>query len=224
MALILCHGGMCSGKSDLAAKIVRSYSRYGLSRVLYQPRENTRDVIRKNEPRWFSRSGGEEETTTLKARWYSSAEEVLAEKDNFDVFGFEEWHLFNPEVYNLIKTLDDAGKIVVAAGGDYYFNGEPVEIFERLRKIKGARLLQGVEAFCQECSDRGVVTLASRTQRTCNSLVEAFDAPKIVVEGVEGYSYSPVCLEHWKVNPPVNPEKTEDYKRHYLLPKGIIVK
>ena len=214
MAVILCHGGMFSGKSDLATKIVKSYSRNGLSRVLYQPRKNTRDVFR-GDPVWFSRSGGDEEINMLPARWYDSAEEVLAEKDHFDVFGFEEWHLFNPEIYSVIKKLDQTGKIVVAAGGDYYFNGEPVEMFERLRKISGARLLQGVSALCQECSKKGEHTIASRTQRMRGIEPDYFDAPKIVVEGSQGWKYSPVCFDHWRVDPPKDSALMGEYAKWY---------
>jgi thymidine kinase len=215
MAVILCHGGMFSGKSDLATKIVKSFSLRNLSRVLYQPRENTRDVFREN-PVWFSRAGGEEEINMLPARWYNSAEEVLAEKDKFDVFGFEEWHLFNPEIYGVIKILDKAGKIVVAAGGDYYFNGEPMEMFERLKRIKGARLLRGVGALCQDCSEEGKHTLASRTQRMRGFSPDYFDAPKIVVDGSKDYSYQPVCFNHWRVDPPKDFDLMTKYSKWYL--------
>ncbi len=218
MAVILCHGGMFSGKSDLAIKIVQSYSRKGLARVLYQPRKNTRDVFRE-EPVWYSRAGGAEETTTLKARWYNSPEEVLIEKEKFDVFGFEEWHLFNPEIYGVIKSLDKAGKIVVAVGGDHYFNGEPMEMFERLKRISGARLLQGVGALCQECSEKGKHTIASRTQRMRGIEPDYFDAPKIVVDGSLGWEYSPVCFDHWRVDPPKDASALVAYKKWYLSKK-----
>lgn len=218
MAVILCHGGMFSGKSDLATKVVKSFSRKGLTRVLYQPIENTRDVFR-GEPVWFSRSGGEEEINMLPARWYTSAEEVLAEKNKFDVFGFEEWHLFNPEIYSVIKSLDKAGKIVVAAGGDYYFNGEPIEMFERLKRISGAKLLQGVGALCQECSEKGVHTLASRTQRMRGFMPDYFDSPKIVVDGSQGYEYYPVCFDHWRVDPPKDSALMTQYSKWYSSKK-----
>ena len=218
MAVILCHGAMFSGKSDLAMKIVQSFSRKGLSRVLYQPRENTRDVFM-GKPIWYSRAGGAEETTTLKARWYDSAEEVLAEKDKFDVFGFEEWHLFNPEIYSVIKSLDKAGKIVVAAGGDYYFNGEPVEIFEKLRRISGARLLQGVGALCEECSAKGKHTLASRTQRMFGIAPDFFDSPKIIVDGNQDYRYMPTCFDHWRVDQPKDSTLMGEYSKWYSSKK-----
>lgn len=220
MALILCHGGMFSGKSDLAIGRVRSYSRNGLSRVLYQPRENTRDVFQ-GRPVWFSRAGGEE-ISILPAGWYNSPKEVLEKKDQFDVFGFEEWHLYSSDVFEVMKELHESGKFIVSSGLDYYFNGEPVEIFDKLRKLKGAVLLQGVGALCQDCMKQGRKNMAVRTQRRHNSLTQSFDAPKIVVEGSKGYSYSPVCLDHWKVLPPTNQELMENYQKNYVSIKAII--
>ena len=155
----------------------------------------------------------------LPARWYNSMEEVLAEKDKFDVFGFEEWHLFNPEIYGVIKSLDKAGKIVVAAGGDYYFNGEPMEMFERLKRISGARLLRGVGALCQECSEKGKHTLASRTQRMRGFIPDYFDAPKIVVDGSKDFKYSPVCFDHWRVDQPKDSALMGEYSKWYLSKK-----
>lgn len=201
MAVILCHGSMCSGKSDMARSIVKAFSNVGLSSILYQPKENTRDVFR-GSPVWFSRSAVGNEYHMLPANWYNSAEDVLKEKNNFDVFGFDEWHMYKPEIYDVIKELHNSGKFVVAAGGDYYFNGEPVEIFEKLRKIKGASLLRGSTALCQDCLDKKINTPAVRTQRMHGFIPDYFDAPKIVVEGGANYQYKPVCFDHWRVDPP----------------------
>ena len=218
MVLILCHGGMFSGKSNLAMGRVGAYSRSDLNMVLYQPRANTRDVFQ-DKPVWFSRAGGKE-MNLLPAKWYESPEQVLKDFDKMDVFGFEEWHLYSPEVFDVMKELHEKGKFVVAAGLDYYFNGEPVEIFDKLRNLKNTVLLQGVGALCQDCMEYGLKNMAVRTQRRNNSLAEPFDAPKIVVEGSKDYQYQPVCFDHWEVLPPTNPELMEDYKKDYLFLKN----
>jgi thymidine kinase len=214
MALILCHGGMYSGKSDMAISRVRSFSKDGFRRVLYQPRKNTRDIFQ-GEPVWFSRAGGDE-TTLLSAKFFESAEQVMQDMKDYHVFGFEEWQMYSPEIVEVINELHKSGKFVVAAGLDYYSNGEPVELFDKLRCLDGAVLLQGVNALCQDCKVGGKNNMAVRTQRTYNGLPEPFDSDKIVVEGSQGYDYEPVCFKHWKVGPPENPNLYEKYQKFYL--------
>lgn len=214
MALILCHGGMYSGKSNMAISTVRSYSRDGLRRVLYQPKKNTRDVFH-GDPVWFSRAGGDE-LTILPAKFFESARQVLSEKDNYDVFGFEEWQMYPQDMLDAVSQLHKSGKFVVAAGLDYYFNGEIVENFDKLRSINDAILLPGVSARCQGCYENGLNTMAVRTQRTFLGSSERFDANKIVVDGSEGYDYRPACFEHWKVEPPKDINLLEKYNNSYL--------
>jgi thymidine kinase len=205
---------MFSGKSDLAIGRVRSFSRVGLSRVLYQPKENSRDVF-KGSPVWSSRAGGDE-FLILPAKYFDSPEKVLEERDSYDLFGFEEWQMYSSGIFEVIRELHNSEKIVVAAGLDYYFNGEPVEIFDKLRNLDGAVLLQGVGALCQDCLETGKKNMAMRTQRTYQGLPEAFDAKKIIVDGSKDYDYKPVCFKHWKVNPPKNSGLFEDYNWFYL--------
>lgn len=214
MTLILCHGGMYSGKSDLAISRVRSFSRSGMKRVLYQPKKNTRDIFQ-GGPVWFSRAGGDE-INLLPARFFESIEQVMRDMKEYEVFGFEEWQMYSPEIVEVINELHKLGKLVVAAGLDYYSNGEPVELFDKLRSLDGAVLLQGVNALCQDCKIEGKNNMAVRTQRTYNSLSEPFDSDKIVVEGSQGYDYKPVCFKHWKVGPPKNPDLYEKYQKYYL--------
>lgn len=214
MTLILCHGGMYSGKSDMAISRVRAFTRHGFRRVLYQPQKNTRDIFQ-NKPVWFSRAGGDE-ITLLPAKWFVSADEVLRDMGKYDVFGFEEGQMYSPEAFEVIKQLHEAEKHVVCSMLDYYSNGEPVEIFDKLRSLDGAVLLPGVNAICQDCNADGKNNMAVRTQRTYNGLPEPFDSDKIVVEGSQGYAYKPVCLKHWKVNPPINSNLSDLYQKFYL--------
>jgi len=214
MTLILCHGGMYSGKSDFAISRVQSYLKEGLKGVLYQPEKNTRDIFH-GKPVWFSRAGGDE-ITLLSANFFESPKQVLENIDKYDVFGFEEWQMYSADVFEVIEELHESKKIVVAAGLDYYFNGEPVELFDKLRNLKEAILFPGISARCQDCQDGGKRIMALRTQRTHFGVPENFDAAKIVAEGISGYDYKPVCLKHWKVNPPSNPDLFPDYERFYL--------
>jgi thymidine kinase len=214
MTLILCHGGMYSGKSDTAISRVRSFSRSGLKRVLYQPKKNTRDIFQ-GKPVWFSRAGGDE-MNLLPARFFESAEQVMQDMKEYDVFGFEEWQMYPSEIFEVINELNKSGKFVVAAGLDYYFNGEPVEIFDRLSKLDDSVLFPGVSALCQDCIESGMKTMAVRTQRTYLGDYQAFDAKKIIVDGSQGYDYKPVCFKHWRVGPPESPSLEEKYQKFYL--------
>jgi len=214
MTLILCHGGMYSGKSDMAISRVRAFSRDGFRRVLYQPKKNTRDIFQ-GKPVWFSRAGGDE-TTILPARWFVSADDVLKDMDKYDVFGFEEGQMFSTDVFDVIKQLHEAEKHVVCSMLDYYSNGEPVELFDRLQSLDGRVLLQGVNAICQDCKMSGKNNMAVRTQRDYLGAAQAFDSDKIVVEGSEGYDYKPVCFKHWRVNPPSDKNLDPLYQKFYL--------
>ncbi len=215
MGVIVCHGGMFSGKSDMAMNLVRSYMRSDLKVSLFQPKENTRDIFRE-KPVWYTRSGGDE-MNLLPARWYSSPEKILEIQCDFDVFGFEEFHMYNKNLLDVIKKLHNSGKFIVLAGLDYYFNGEPTKNFSKLKELRGAIFMKGVGALCQDCLDMGNKNMASRTQRLLYGKPESYDAPKIIVEGTEGYDYKPICFEHWQVNSPTRKELIRDYKENYLI-------
>lgn len=223
MSIIVCAGGMRSGKTDDAVNIINAYENFGLRVKLFQPEKNVRDVI-DYKPVWRSGSG-KFIRRYLPAEWYSSADTILSSMDDYDVFGFEEHHWYPSDYIGLVKKLDLLGKIVVDVGLDFFHNGKPVPQFAELAALKNVELRSGVAAFCDIDLKKGKYTLARRTQMIIDGEYPYYDSPIDVAENPGDrfggastrvqHEYFPVSIENWQIKPPRDISLAEEYKQYF---------
>lgn len=225
---------MRSGKSDDAMSIVEAYHNFGLKHILFQPEENTRDII-DGGPVW--RTGNYNfKRVYADAVSYPGSREVIRKLDKFDVLGFEEPHWINrAELLEIAHEINYRNKIMVVSGLDYFHNGVPVPQMEDLREMVGSNYRQGIQALCVEELKKKEYAIATRTQMLINGGFPRFDSPTdLPEEPSERFlskggrsnqsiaSYSPVCVKHWKVLPPTDNRLLKDYEKYYLNVKKAI--
>jgi thymidine kinase len=212
--IILFPGCMYSGKSSMAMGSVSGYHRFGLGTRLYQPLKNTRDTSEEGRPIWRARRGNGWDV--LPAHWYGSREDVLDQCKDSEVIGFDEWHWYPEDFVQTVVDLASSGKIVVASGLNYYFNGEPIESYNVLRKIEGVKVNHCPGAICHEhWGHHNDPVIASRTQMLVNGQAPLFDEARESSEGTRGIEYFPVCKECWQVLAPEDNGKMGDYTPWY---------
>lgn len=234
MSTIICGGGMRSGKSDDAMNIVESYHNLGLKYILFQPKQNTRDVV-DEKPVW--RTGNYNfRLTYASAQYYQGPEQVISALSKYDIVGIEEPHWIpKDELLEVANMINERDKILIVAGLNYFHNGVPVPQMQSLRELKGSVYRQGVQALCQKDLDSGKRTLATRTQMLIDGKYPRFDSPTDLPEksserfldggaGSVGStaSYYPVSVKNWEVLPPADEALFADYKKYYLDVKNRI--
>lgn len=104
---------------------------------------------------------------------------AVVEKD-IDVIGIDEVQFFPTEIINVICTLVDHGKRVVAAGLDLDFRGIPFGPMPILMAIADETIK--LKAICMVCGEE-----AHLTQRIVNGKPANYDDPVILVGAQESY-------------------------------------
>ena len=103
----------------------------------------------------------------------------LANK-NIQVVGFDEIQFFPKEIIDIVITLVDSGKRVIAAGLDMDFRGEPFGIIPTLMALSDD--VTKLKAICVVCGND-----AHHTQRVINGKPAKYDDPIILVGASECY-------------------------------------
>ena len=219
---------MRSGKSDDAMNIVEAYHNFGLKHILFQPEQNTRDVI-DGKPVW--RTGNYHfRRTYANAEYYHGPGQIISNLDKYNIVGIEEPHWIpESELLEIADVINEQNKILIVSGLDYFHNGMPVPQMQSLRALDGSVYRQGVQALCQMDLDSGKYTLAERTQMLIDGKIPRFDSPTDLPErsserflkgGVESgkstASYYPVSIKNWRVLPPTDESLLADYEKYYL--------
>ena len=136
MAFTLIIGPMKSGKSlELIARVA-PYEFAAKKVVLVQPTKNVR------EDKIQSRTG-----VSAKALKVSNLEQI---KDDFDVIGIDEIHMFNISDTKLIKKWLKAGKEMVVSGLDLDYRAKLIPIMTKLLELK-PDLIITKQAVCDMC-------------------------------------------------------------------------
>lgn len=178
---VIC-GSMFSGKSEELIRRVRRATYANLSIRVFKP------VI---DNRYDDESVVSHNGTTIMARPISHAEEILAfVDDTIDVVGIDEVQFFNEAILDVVDELADRGILVIAAGLDTDFRGEPFGPMPQLMSI--AENVTKLNAICPVCGSP-----ATRTQRLINGKPASYNDPVILVGAAE--SYEPRCRHHHEV-------------------------
>ena len=107
--------------------------------------------------------------------------EILANiEPDTTVIGIDEIQFFDMDVIQTVRQLADRGVLVIAAGLDMDFRGEPFGPMPQL--MSEAEHVDKLHAICVVCGAD-----ASRTQRLINGRPALYDDPIILVGGSESY-------------------------------------
>lgn len=178
---VIC-GSMFSGKSEELIRRIRRASYANMSIRVFKP------VIdnRYDEDSVVSHNG-----TKITARPIKAAEDIFDFVDEeTDVVGIDEVQFFDEVITDVVDELAAKGKLVIAAGLDTDFRGEPFGPMPEL--MARADHVTKLNAICPICGSP-----ATRTQRLIDGKPASYDDPVILVGAAE--SYEPRCRHHHEV-------------------------
>ncbi len=118
---------------------------------------------------------------------------------NLDVICIDEAQFFPIELVDVIEKLVEEDKIVVVAGLNLDFRGEPFETMKEL--LARADDIVHLKAVCTVCGMD-----ATRTQRLIDGKPAPYDSPRILVGGSEVYEAR--CRKHHII-----PRRKPSFKR-----------
>lgn len=178
---VIC-GSMFSGKSEELIRRIRRASYAKLKTQVFKPAIDDRY----HETAVVSHNG-----TTEQARPIRSAEELLSsiEKDT-DIVAIDEVQFFDDSIISAAEQLADGGKVVIVAGLDTDFRGEPFGPMPKLMAISES--VTKLHAICSNCGAE-----ANRTQRLIDGKPASYHDPVILVGASE--SYEARCRHHHEV-------------------------
>ncbi|QPC47726.1 thymidine kinase [Mangrovibacillus cuniculi] len=175
-------GSMFSGKSEELIKRVRRAQFAKKTVAVFKPALDNRY----SEQEVVSHNG-----TSVMAKAVQSASDILEHVTaNDDVVAIDEAQFFDDELIAVSQQLADAGHVVILAGLDQDFRGEPFGPMPTLLAI--AEHITKLQAVCASCG-----APASRTQRLINGEPAGYDDPIILVGASE--AYEPRCRHHHQV-------------------------
>jgi len=165
-------GSMFSGKSE---ELIRRLRRAQIARRKVQIFKPTID----------NRFGDDHITSHSEMRIpsesLSSSRDLLARVDaDTEVVGIDEGQFFDADLPAVCSTLADQGKRVIVAGLDQDFRATPFAAMSQLLSV--AEQVDKLFAICVRCG-----AYATRSQRLIDGHPAPFDAPTIVVGGLEMY-------------------------------------
>jgi thymidine kinase len=183
---VIC-GSMFSGKSEELIRRLNRATYANLKVLVFKPAIDDRY----NEKEIVSHNGN-----SILARPVISAEEIIRSIDGrIDIIGIDEAQFFDDDIVEVIEALANRGIVVIAAGLDTDFRGEPFGPMPRLMALSES--ITKLNAICPVCGSP-----ANRTQRLINGQPASYQDPVILVGASE--AYEPRCRHHHEVpNKPV---------------------
>lgn len=184
---VIC-GSMFSGKSEELIRRLRRATYANMEIRVFKP------VI---DNRYDEQSVVSHNGTTIMAKPIQDAADILNHIDETtEIVGIDEIQFFDEAIIDVVDTLADRGILVIAAGLDTDFRGEPFGPMPKLMAM--SEYVTKLNAICPVCGSP-----ATRTQRLIDGKPASYDDPVILVGASE--SYEPRCRHHHDVpNKPVN--------------------
>lgn len=183
---VIC-GSMFSGKSEELIRRIKRATFANLTVRVFKPSIDDRY----NEEAVVSHNGN-----SIIALPVISSEEILNNVDeSIDIIDIDEAQFFDENIAGVAESLANQGILVIAAGLDTDFRGEPFGPMPKLMALSES--VTKLNAICPVCGSP-----ASRTQRLINGEPASYNDPVILVGAAE--SYEPRCRHHHEVpNKPV---------------------
>jgi thymidine kinase len=181
---VIC-GCMFSGKTE---ELIRRLHHVQIARQhlrAFTPRRDTRYAV----GNLVSHNG-----VRIEAHSVESIREVLEQsQDDVQVVALDELHFLDDDpdtILSACQALADRGKRVIVAGLDQDFRATPFQAMARLLSV--AEQVDKLFAICVRCG-----AYATRSQRLIDGQPAPYDAPTIVVGGLEMYeARCRACFEH----------------------------
>lgn len=169
---VIC-GPMFSGKSEELIRRLRRASIAKQKIAVFKPALDTRRGV----DRVTSHNG-----SAIAAQPITALQDIMHHVDNehIEVIGIDEVQFFPHEIINIISTLVESGKRVIAGGLDLDFRGVPFGPIPTLLAI--ADSITKLRSICTICCKD-----AHFTQRLVNNLPASFDDPIIMLGAEEAY-------------------------------------
>jgi thymidine kinase len=171
---VIC-GCMFSGKTE---ELIRRLHHVQIAR------QKLRAFTPRNDTRYAAGNLVSHNGVRIEAHPVASMREVLEQsQDDVQVVALDELHFLDddPETTLAVcQTLADRGKRVIVAGLDQDFRAAPFAAMSRLLSV--AEQVDKLFAICVRCG-----AYATRSQRLIDGHPAPFDAPTIVVGGLEMY-------------------------------------
>jgi len=187
-------GSMFSGKSE---ELIRRIRRAGYANLNVQVFKPAMDH-RYNKEAVVSHNG-----TFAEAHPVHASEEVLLlMKEDTDIIAIDEVQFFDHALIPVAEQLAEKGKVVIAAGLDTDFRGEPFGPMPELMAVSES--VTKLHAICSVCGAE-----ASRTQRLIDGKPASYNDPIILVGASEAYEAR--CRHHHEV--PDKPEFNTTLKK-----------
>ena len=169
-------GSMFSGKSEELIRRIRRANYGKLNTIVFKPAIDNRY----SKETVMTHNGN-----SINAHPVSSLTEIIEKlTPAIDVVGIDEVQFFEKEIVELVSQLADQGYLVILAGLDTNFRGEPFGVVPELMAL--AETVTKLNAICPRCGAD-----ASRTQRLIDGKPASYHDPVIMVGASE--SYEPRC-------------------------------
>jgi thymidine kinase len=193
-------GSMFSGKSEELIRRIRRAGYANLNVQVFKPAMDDRY----QEEAVVSHNG-----TSVVAHPIRASEEIfLWLKEATDIVAIDEVQFFDDAIISVAEQLADEGKVVIAAGLDTDFRGEPFGPMPELMAVSES--ITKLHAICSVCGAE-----ASRTQRLIDGQPASYHDPIIFVGASEAYEAR--CRHHHDVpdkpEPDIGLKKTTEYIR-----------
>lgn len=186
-------GCMSSGKTDELLRLLRRAEFARRRSILVRPDIDDRTPAEYAESRSKARYPSVVVSRTEPAQILS-----LARERDADLVGIEEAEFFDNRIVEVVQTLRDSGRHVIASGLNLDFAARPFGPMPTLLAL--ADEITMLTAICVVCGET-----ATRTQRLVGGRPAAIDDPLIVVGGLDSRSietYEARCIRHHEIAPP----------------------
>lgn len=177
-------GPMFAGKTEELLKRINRFIYEDKKFLLFKPDIDNRystDLVVSHSKRSYS-------SIILKINFESELYNYI-EKDT-KIIIIDEVQFFSNNLVNIIKDLLKKGFLIICAGLDLDFRGEPFLIMPTLLAL--ATKVMKLTSVCSVCKME-----ATRSQRLINGLPAKYNDDLILIGEVE--SYEPRCINHHEV-------------------------
>jgi len=163
---------MYSGKTTELIRLINIANIANLKTVVFKPAVDTRYI--KNKVTSHNK-------VSIDSILIKKPKDILKHTKNSQVVGIDEIQFFDPSIIDVCKKLVSKNKIVIGAGLNTDFRGEPFGSMPALLAL--ADNLIKTYAVCEICK-----STATRTQRLIKGKPAKYDSPVVLVGGRESYT------------------------------------
>lgn len=171
---VIC-GPMFAGKSDELIRRLNKLAYADIESIIFKPATDTRteEIVK-------SRSGLISKAHIINNS-YEILEYLIQSPTKYNVIAIDEAQFLDKSLVDVADTLADHGYVVMIAGLDRDFRGDPFGPIPVL--LTNADIITKLTAICTECG-----APATRTQRLINGKPAKYADPLVLIGNTESYT------------------------------------